>query len=205
MQIPVHHREPTQEPKPNAFSKATFEEVIPQKEPIYKRFQVGEQVPKWTMVFRLDPSDTLLFDKPYPVLFCLRDSLCVIDEKWNKYDSQTYHFGTRIGTFKEDEDSKVLLNGYYTLIIFVTSWIIAGAILATITMFAIYGTAIERGNLVSDTDEMIGKMQYNTDEIHRKVNENNQLLNAVNVNIEKLGTGIVEQLKPKQAKIVENQ
>lgn len=101
------------------------------------------------------------------------------------------------------EDPKAILDGYYTLIVFVTSGMIIGAILATITIFAIYATAIERGNLVSDTDSLIGKMQYNTDEIHRKVNENNQLLNAVNVNIEKLGTGIVEQLKPKQAKIVE--
>lgn len=95
-----------------------------------------------------------------------------------------------------------LKNGYLTLIIFVTSWIIVGAILATITMYAIYGTAIERGNLMYETDDLIKQVQYNTEQIRDKVQKNADIMPKINENIEKLWNGIVEELKPKEAKIV---
>lgn len=95
-----------------------------------------------------------------------------------------------------------LKNGYLTLIIFVTSWMIVGGILATITMFALYGTAIERGNLMYETDDMIKQVQYNTDVITTKVQENANIMLKINENIEKLWSEIVEELKPKEAKIV---
>lgn len=102
------------------------------------------------------------------------------------------------------EDPKAILDGYYTLIIFVTSGIIIGAILATITMFAIYATAIERGNLMYETDDLIKLAKYNTDVIRVKVEHNEQIANKINENIDKLGSGIVTELKPKEAKIVNN-
>lgn len=102
------------------------------------------------------------------------------------------------------EDPKAILDGYYTLIIFVTSGMILGAILATITMFAIYATAIERGNLVSDTDVLIKQVQYNTEQIRDKVQKNADILPKINENIEKLGSGIVQELKPKTQKIINN-
>lgn len=109
-----------------------------------------------------------------------------------------------VDTPETPEDPKAILDGYYTLIIFVTSGIIIGAILATITMFAIYATAIERGNLVSDTDDLIRQVQYNTEQIRDKVQQNADILPKINENIDKLGSGIVQELKPKEAKIVNN-
>lgn len=112
-----------------------------------------------------------------------------------------YRDGVFIGDI-ETEDPKAILNGYYTLIIFVTSGMIIGAILATITMFAIYATAIERGNLMYETDDLIKLAKYNTDIIRDKVEHNEQIANKINENIEKIGNGIVQELKPKEAKIV---
>ena len=105
-------------------------------------------------------------------------------------------------TFNEEIPPEELKNWYLTLIIFVTSWIIVGAIFATITMFALYWTAIERGNLMYETDDMIKQVQYNTDVITTKVQENANIMPKINENIEKLWSGIVEELKPKEAKIV---
>lgn len=102
------------------------------------------------------------------------------------------------------EDPKATLEWYYTLIIFVTSGMILGAILATVTMFALYGSAIERGNLVSDTDDLIKQVQYNTEQIRDKVQQNADILPKINENIDKIGNGIVQELKPKEAKIINN-
>jgi len=109
-------------------------------------------------------------------------------------------------TFQEVIDTPIkpeeLLNGYRTLILFVSIGIIIGTILTTITFFALYGTAIERANLIADTDAMIKKMEYNTNDIKHKVQDNENIIKTVNENIDKLGTGIVSELKPKEAKIV---
>ena len=79
---------------------------------------------------------------------------------------------------------------------------IVGAIFATITMYALYWTAIERGNLMYETDDLIKQVQYNTDVIKTKVQQNADIMPKINENIEKLWNGIVEELKPKEAKIV---
>jgi len=120
----------------------------------------------------------------------------------NAFSAESFPKEDNLPAHELPEDPKAILDGYYTLIIFVTSGMIIGAILATITIFAIYATAIERGNLVSDTDDLIGKMQYNTEQIRDKVQQNADILPKINENIEKLGNGIVQELKPKEAKIV---
>lgn len=94
------------------------------------------------------------------------------------------------------------MNGYRTLILFVFIGMIIGTILTTITFFALYGTAIERANLIADTDAMIQKMEYNTSEIRNKIQDNENIIKTVNENIDKLGTGIVSELKPKEAQVV---
>ena len=108
------------------------------------------------------------------------------------------------GVIDAPEDSKAILDGYYTLIVFVTSGMILGSVLTIVTFFALYGAAIERGNLVSDTDDLIKQVQYNTEQIRDKVQKNADILPKINENIERLGSGIVNELKPKEAKIVNN-
>ena len=53
-------------------------------------------------------------------------------------------------------------------------------------MYAIYGTAIERGNLMYETDDLIKQVQYNTDVIKTKVQQNADIMPKINENIEKL-------------------
>jgi hypothetical protein len=81
---------------------------------------------------------------------------------------------------------------------------ILGSVLTIVTFFALYGSAIERGQLVSDTDDLIKQVQYNTEQIRDKVQKNADILPKINENIDKLGSGIVSELKPKTAKIVNN-
>ena len=141
-----------------------------------------------------------------------RDSWSLLPNGKPKNEPQPNAFSAETFPKEEDnlpahelpEDSKAILDGYYTLIIFVTSGMIIGAILATITMLAIYWPAIERGNLVSDTDDLIKQVQYNTEQIRDKVQKNADILPKINENIDKLGNGIVQELKPKEAKIINN-
>jgi len=134
-----------------------------------------------------------------------RDSWSLLPNGKPKNEPQPNVFSAETFPKEEDnlpehelpEDSKAILDGYYTLIIFVISGMILGAILATITMFALYGSAIERGNLVSDTDDLIKQVQYNTEQIRDKVQKNADILPKINENIDKLGNGIVQELKPK--------
>ena len=120
----------------------------------------------------------------------------------NAFSAESFPKEDNLPAHELPEDPKEILDGYYTLIIFVTSGMIIGAILATITMLAIYWPAIERGNLVSDTDDLIKQVQYNTEQIRDKVQQNADILPKINENIDKLGNGIVQELKPKEAKIV---
>ena len=122
----------------------------------------------------------------------------------NAFSAESFPKEDNLPAHELPEDPKEILDGYYTLIIFVTSGMIIGAILATITMFAIYATAIERGNLMYETDDLIKLAKYNTDVIRVKVEHNEQIANKINENIDKLGSGIVTELKPKEAKIVNN-
>ncbi len=119
---------------------------------------------------------------------------------WQKWNVGELKFKETID--QPEETSQELLNGYRTLILFVFIGMIIGTILTTITFFALYGTAIERANLIADTDAMIKKMEYNTNEIRNKIQDNENIIKTVNENIDKLGTGIVSELKPKEAKIV---
>lgn len=135
-----------------------------------------------------------------------RDSCSLLPDGKPKNEPQPNAFSAE--TFQEEEiiytpiKPEELLNGYRTLVLFVFIGMIIGAYLTTITFFALYGTAIERANLIADTDAMIQKMQYNTNDIRHKVQDNENIIKTVNENIDKLGTGIVSELKPKEAKIV---
>lgn len=102
----------------------------------------------------------------------------------------------------ETETSEDLRSWYQTLIVFVWVGAVIGASLATMAMFSIYWDAIERAKLMYDTDDMIKQVQYNTDQIRWKIQQNAEILPKINENIEKLGTGIVQDLKPKEAKII---
>lgn len=56
----------------------------------------------------------------------------------NAFSAESFPKEDNLPAHELPEDPKEILDGYYTLIIFVTSGMIIGAILATITMLAIY-------------------------------------------------------------------
>ena len=100
------------------------------------------------------------------------------------------------------ETVKELNVTYPTLIALSAILIIIGATLATAAMFAIYGPAIELGNMKFEANELREYMEWKTGQIKSDVADlGNKKLDYVKM-IDKIAEKTVSDLKPREAKIV---
>ena len=95
------------------------------------------------------------------------------------------------------------INVSYSLLIALSSLlIIIGATIATAAMFAIYGPAIELGNMKFEANELREYMEWKTGQIKADVADlGNKKLDYVKM-IDKIAEKTVSDLKPREAKIV---
>lgn len=102
----------------------------------------------------------------------------------------------------EPETIKELNVTYPTIIALSSLLIIIGATLATAAMFAIYGPAIELGNMKFEANELREYMEWKTWQIKADVADlGNKKLDYVKM-IDKIADRTVSDLKPREAKIV---
>lgn len=102
----------------------------------------------------------------------------------------------------ETETVKEINVSYSLLIALSALLIIIGATLATAAMFAIYGQAIELGNMKFEANELREHMEWKTWQVKSIVDELGKDKTDYVKLIDKIAEKTVSDLKPREAKIV---
>jgi len=102
----------------------------------------------------------------------------------------------------EPETIKELNLSYYTIIAISSGLLLIGIILGYFTTLAIYKDDIAIGNKAQNVEDKRAEIEWNNNQAKEYIKKTSELMPAYDTAIEEYGKSIIERMKPKTSKII---